>query len=151
MKRRTFTIALLLAAGVRTMEAQERAKQHRIAIVVPVGPVASINDMGGRGWGRVFLEELRRLGDVEGKNLTVDAYSGGGRPEGYADLAHWVVAQAPELIVASTDAIARAARFHNRSPTCSRRGNTAGARDGKAAPDRDRRSRRCHQRHQRKQ
>jgi putative ABC transport system substrate-binding protein len=50
------------------------------------------------------------LGHVEGKNLKVDAYSGGGRPERYADIAREVVDRNPEVIVASTDAVARAVR-----------------------------------------
>ena len=44
MRRRDFTIGLLLAAAARTVRAQERAKQHRIAIVIPAGPVAFISD-----------------------------------------------------------------------------------------------------------
>jgi putative tryptophan/tyrosine transport system substrate-binding protein len=42
------------------------------------------------------------------KNLSVDRYSGGGRPEGYANLARQVVNRNPDVIVASSDAIARA-------------------------------------------
>jgi len=40
MRRRDFAIGLLLASatGVR---AQERAKQHRIAIIIPAGPRGS--------------------------------------------------------------------------------------------------------------
>ena len=107
MRRRDFTTGLLLACATGA-QAQERAKPHQIAIVIPVGPVASLNDPGGRGWGQVFLEELRRLGDVEGDNLTIERYSGEGRPEGYADLARAVVDRKPEVIVASTNAVARA-------------------------------------------
>jgi putative tryptophan/tyrosine transport system substrate-binding protein len=108
MRRRDFAIGLLLAGAVRAVRAQERAKQHRIAILVPAGSVASINDAGGRGWGRVFLEELRGLGDVEGQNLAVQRYSGEGRPEGYADLAREVINRKPDLIVVSGNAVARA-------------------------------------------
>jgi hypothetical protein len=81
MRRRDFIIGLLLAAGARTVQAQERAKQHRIAIVIASGPVARISDPVSRVW-EAFWEELRRLGDVEGQNLIVERYSGGGRPEG---------------------------------------------------------------------
>jgi putative ABC transport system substrate-binding protein len=109
MRRRDFTIGLLLAGGARMGWAQERAKQHRIAIVIPAGPVASIDDPG-RLLYRAFWEELRRLGDVEGKNLTVERYSGEGRPEGYADLAREVVSRNPDVIVAGTNPIALAAR-----------------------------------------
>jgi len=74
MKRRDFTIGLLLAAGARPTRAQERAKQHRIAIVIPAGAVAIISETSSdpirRRFYQSFFEELRRLGDVEGQNLT---------------------------------------------------------------------------------
>ena len=108
MRRRDFTIGLALAAAARSGRAQERVKQHRIAIVT-TGPVARIHDPRVRLF-QAFFQELSRLGDVEGQNLTIEAYSGGGRPEGYADLAREVVNRNPDLIVASTDAIARAVR-----------------------------------------
>jgi putative ABC transport system substrate-binding protein len=69
MRRRDLAIGLLLAAAVGTVRAQERAKQHRIAIVVSTTPAASISDTGNRIW-QAFFEELRRLGDVEGQNLS---------------------------------------------------------------------------------
>jgi putative ABC transport system substrate-binding protein len=108
MRRRDFTIGLLLAGAAGTVRAQGPAKQHRIAIVILAAPVTSISDTGAHAW-QAFFEELRRLGDFEGQNLTVDRYTGEGRPEGYADLAREVVNQKPDAIVASNDAIARAA------------------------------------------
>ena len=87
--------------------AQERAKQHRIAIVIPAGPVADISDTGVRRW-RAFFEELRRTADIEGQNLIVERYSAEGRHAGYGDLAREVVGRNPEVIVAVTDAIAQA-------------------------------------------
>jgi putative tryptophan/tyrosine transport system substrate-binding protein len=109
MKRRDFTVGLLLAATVRTAWAQVPAEQHRIAIIIPSGPVARIDDPGIPFY-QAFWGELRRLGDVEGQNLTVARYSGEGRPEGYADLAREVVNRNPEVIIASSDPIALAAR-----------------------------------------
>jgi len=109
VRRRDFTIGLLLAAAARSVPAQEPAKRRRIAIVIPAGPVARIDDPGIPFY-RAFWEELRRLGDVEGKNLTVERYSGEGRPEGYADLAREVVNRNPQVIVAGTDPVALAAR-----------------------------------------
>jgi putative ABC transport system substrate-binding protein len=78
----------------------------------PAGPVADISATGIRGW-PAFFEELRRLGDIEGQNLTIDRYSGEGRPEGYADLAREVVNRNPDVIVAITTPIAEAARAAN--------------------------------------
>jgi hypothetical protein len=79
MRRRDFAIGLLLAAMVRTIRAQQPAKQHRIAIVVSTAPVSSINDPSRRYW-RAFWEELRRLGDIEGQTLAVELYSGRAGP-----------------------------------------------------------------------
>ena len=98
MRRRDFTIGLLLAADTRTALAQQSAKQHRIAIVIASGPVDRLNDPTSHAW-RAFWEELRRLGDVEGQNLTVERYSGEGRPEGYDDLARLIVRRNPDVIV----------------------------------------------------
>jgi len=112
MRRRDFTIGLLLTATVLTVRAQEQAKQHRIAMIRAAGPVAFMSDTGHPLW-LAFFEELRRLGDVEGQNLTVERYSGEGRPEGFADLARKVVNRNPEVAVALGDAIARAVRAAN--------------------------------------
>jgi putative tryptophan/tyrosine transport system substrate-binding protein len=98
MRRRDFTIGLLLATAAQSLPAQERAQQRRIAIVIASGPATRVDDPASRYW-QAFWEELRRLGDVEGQNLTVERYSAEGRPEGYADLAREVVNRNPDVIV----------------------------------------------------
>ena len=103
-RRRDFIAGLFLAAA----PGPAPAKQHRIAIIIPAGAVVSIS-MTTRFW-RAFFEELRRLGDVEGQNLTVERYSGDGRPEGYADLTRKIVDRNPDVIVAITNPVAAAAR-----------------------------------------
>ena len=108
MRRRDFTTGLLLVAATQSVRAQEPAKQHRIAMIRP-GPVALTSDSGLRIW-RVFLEELRRLGDIEGQNLTVERYSSEGRSEGFADFAREVVSRNPDVIVAITNPVALAIR-----------------------------------------
>jgi putative ABC transport system substrate-binding protein len=114
MRRRDFTIGLLLATAVRTVQAQERGKQRRIAIVIPAGAVAIISetssDLIRLRFYQGFFGELRRLGDVEGQNLTIERYSGEGRPEGFADLAREVVGRSPDVIVAQTNPVALAVR-----------------------------------------
>ena len=62
MKRRDFTIGLLLAGASRMAPAQEPAKQHRIAIVITAGPVAGINDAASRPWQAFWEEPHRRHG-----------------------------------------------------------------------------------------
>jgi putative ABC transport system substrate-binding protein len=108
MRRRDFTVGLLLATAAGAVRAQEPAKQHRIAIIAS-RPVAMIDDPASPVFA-AFFAELRRLGDVEGQNLTVERYSGGGRPAGYADLARQVVSRKPDVIVAGTNPMAQAVR-----------------------------------------
>jgi putative ABC transport system substrate-binding protein len=108
MRRREFTIGLLLAAIAQSAQAQEPVKRYRIAIV-EAGSLANIDDPGSRLW-QSFWKELRRLGDVEGRNLTIERYSGEGRPEGYGDLARKVVDRNPDVIVAVTNPITQAIR-----------------------------------------
>ena len=114
MRRREFTIGLVLATAARTVRAQGQAKPHRIAIVIAGGTIARISETSteptSRRFYQVFFVELRRLVDVEGRNLTIERYAGGGRPEGYADLAREIVSRNPDLIVASTNPIALAIR-----------------------------------------
>jgi putative ABC transport system substrate-binding protein len=114
MRRRDFSFGLLLAVAPRAARAQEPAKRHRIAIVIPAGAVAVISEISSdplrRRFYQSFFEELRRLGDVEGQNLTIERYSGEGRPEGYADLAREVVGRYPDVIVAQTNPVALAVR-----------------------------------------
>ena len=98
MRRRDFTIGVLLASATRA-PAQQPAKSHQIAIVISTGPATRVDDPASRLW-QAFWEELRRLGDVEGQNLTVERYSGEGRPRGFADLAREVVSRNPDVIVA---------------------------------------------------
>jgi putative tryptophan/tyrosine transport system substrate-binding protein len=107
MRRRELTFGLLLAATTQSSWAQERAKHHRIAIVRPAGPTTLISETGIRFY-KEFFKELRRLGDVEGRSLTVERYSGEGRPEGFADLARAVVNRNPEVVVVASDDIAQA-------------------------------------------
>jgi putative ABC transport system substrate-binding protein len=109
VRRRDFTIGLLIAAASGIVEAQERTKQRRIAIVITAGPVAGINDPASRPW-QAYWDELRRLGDVEGQNLIVERYSGEGRPEGYADLTRTVVSRNPDVIVPIGPAMTQAVR-----------------------------------------
>ena len=112
MRRRDFALGLLIAAATQSVRAEESAKQHRIAIVIPSGPVARISDSLPRLY-QPFFEELLRLGDVEGQNLTIERYSGEGRREGFADLAREVVTWNPDVIVAITNPVAEAVRAAN--------------------------------------
>jgi len=111
MKRREFIAGLLFAAATRRVRAQKPEKVHRIALVHPSAPVAELR-ASTRGY-RVFFEELGRLGYVEGRNLTVELFSGEGKKEQFAELARDVVRLKPDAILASGALMAR----HFRSAT----------------------------------
>jgi putative ABC transport system substrate-binding protein len=93
---------------------QKPEKHHRIAIVIAGGTIDRISETTdepvSRRFNQAFFGELRRLGRVEGHNLTIERYTGGGRPEGFADLAREIVSRNPDVIVASTNPVALAVR-----------------------------------------
>jgi putative tryptophan/tyrosine transport system substrate-binding protein len=72
-----------------------------MAVVVPATPVAELSEKSASHQGfRAFFEELPRLGYVEGRNLTIDRFSGEGRAEYYSELARDVVRRNPDVILA---------------------------------------------------
>jgi putative ABC transport system substrate-binding protein len=105
MRRREFLAGLLLAAATRAAWAQQRATQPRIAIFHPAIPAALLTETGGGSAWRAFFGELRRLGYVEGQNLSIERYSAEGHHERYADLARDIVARNPDLIVTGTNPV----------------------------------------------
>jgi putative tryptophan/tyrosine transport system substrate-binding protein len=103
MQRRAF-ISLIggAAASPLAARAQQPARVYRMALHHPSHPTSELTENGGIPYYRVFFEELRRLGYVEGRNLTVSRYSSGGRTEQYADLAREVVRTSPDVILTVT-------------------------------------------------
>lgn len=102
--RRRDVIVLLGGAGAAwplRASAASAERVDRIAWVHPSAPVADLRDDSSVRAYKAFLEELRRLGRVEGKNLTIDRYSGAGLPANYAELARDVVQTRPRVIFTS--------------------------------------------------
>lgn len=75
MKRWDFIASLMAAATTRVAGAEELMKTFRLAIASVATPVAEIQR---QRLVQVFIEELRRLGYVEGKNLVIGWYSAEG-------------------------------------------------------------------------
>jgi putative tryptophan/tyrosine transport system substrate-binding protein len=103
MNRRDLIAGLLVIAATGRARAQQSAKQYRIAIFDAATPAEVMNESTGPDypvWGPLF-KELRRLGYVEGQNLTVERYSGSGSYS--PDLARKVVASNPDVIFADTN------------------------------------------------
>jgi ABC-type uncharacterized transport system substrate-binding protein len=87
------------------LQAQQRAKVYRIAIVQPSRPVKEMNETSSIY--KALFGELRRQGYIEGQNLIVERYSGEGRTAHYAELASEVVRQQPDVILASSNRMVR--------------------------------------------
>jgi putative ABC transport system substrate-binding protein len=103
MKRRDFILGLggaaLCSNAARGQQnspfPQQSTTKKRIAQVVPATKVEVLKDDAPA---RVYFDELKRHGYVEGENLTVERYSGEGRLERYESLAREVVESKPDLI-----------------------------------------------------
>jgi putative tryptophan/tyrosine transport system substrate-binding protein len=109
MRRREFVASIGAAiAGSLSALAQRGSKQHRIALVHSGIPAADLTESAGPFWVRRFLQELRRLGYVEGGNVVVQRYSAEGHQERFAALAREVVTSEPDLIVMNYSVLARA-------------------------------------------
>jgi len=76
MRRREFIAGLgSVAAWPVVGRAQQSSKIHRVAWVSASEPVADMNESSGDRGYRAFLEELRQLGSIEGRNLILERYS----------------------------------------------------------------------------
>jgi putative tryptophan/tyrosine transport system substrate-binding protein len=101
MRRREFVT--LAGGAVAAWPLTAFGKDQRIAIAVPAFPVNEITETGRGPLWRGLLNQLRRLGYVEGQNVVIERYSGEGRASQYAALARDVVSRNPDLIIATNN------------------------------------------------
>ena len=100
MRRRDFIAGLMFAAAMGRAQAQQTGKVYRIAFAHPTAPVTDLTQTSrGSLVTPAILEELTRLGYVEGRNLLIERYSGEGRAAHYPDLARQIIGQNPDLII----------------------------------------------------
>ncbi len=105
MNRRDTVIALLaIAAAPRTGHAQQSAKIPRI------GLLSSFSSSVTARWHTAFLQGLRELGWVEGKNVGIEYRYAEGRSERLPDLAADLVRLKTDIIVAAITPEALAAK-----------------------------------------
>ena len=108
VERREFIVGTLsLLAAPLAVEAQPSGKTYRIALVFASIPVAELTE-SAHPLLRAFFAELRRLGYVEGQNLTVERRSAIGRPERFPEIAAEVVRLNPDVVVVPINRLARA-------------------------------------------
>jgi putative tryptophan/tyrosine transport system substrate-binding protein len=106
MQRRDFIVALGGAAAMPlAARGQTRATPQRMAMFHPAIPPTLLTERGGGSAWRAFFGELRRLGYMEGQNLTIERYWAEGRHDRYADVAREIVARNPDVIVTGTNPV----------------------------------------------
>jgi putative ABC transport system substrate-binding protein len=104
VNRRDVIAGLLVAATIGRAHAQQKTKIYRLAVVHPSAPVSDLSETGSRRY-RAFFQRLRELGYIEGQNLSVERYTGEGRPD--AEMIGEVIRGNPDLIFVVTVALAR--------------------------------------------
>lgn len=100
MRRRDF-ISLLGSAAVAwplAAAAQQSTNSKRLAVFSPSHPSAHLHAHSENKGSRALFAELRRLGQIEGQNLKVEAYGREQNPSGPEALATEIVRSNPDVI-----------------------------------------------------
>jgi putative ABC transport system substrate-binding protein len=98
MRRRDFIIGAISATAVSRAAAQPIANSRRLAIFSLSEPSALMQERSENRYYRVLFSELRRLGHVEGQNLTVERYGREQNTSGPDALAAEVVRSNPDVV-----------------------------------------------------
>src|SRR4051794_13812060 len=99
MRRRDFLAGgLSVAAGVPSAAAQPATAPRRLAIFSLGEPAALMQENSENRYYRALFAELRRLGHVEGQNLTIERYGKEKNIAGPAALVAEVVRQNPDVV-----------------------------------------------------
>jgi putative ABC transport system substrate-binding protein len=103
MERRAFVAgSLALLAAPLDVEAQQAGKLYRIGVLFEGTPLADMTGPVPQSQiFRSFLDGLRELGYVEGKNVLIERRSAEGQPERLSGLAAELVQLNPNVILAS--------------------------------------------------
>ena len=97
MRRREFVAGAVLFAAVTRVAAQPVANRPRLAIVDVSTPISRMYE-DSESYYRVLFTELRRLGQIEGQNLTVERYGKEQNPSDPAAFAAQVVRSNPDVM-----------------------------------------------------
>ncbi|MDI1265709.1 MAG: ABC transporter substrate-binding protein [bacterium] len=99
MRRRDFLAGgLSVAAGVSRAAAQPAAAMRRLAIFSVFEPAALMQEKSENRYYRALFAELRRLGYVEGQNLSIERYGKEKTVSGPAAMVAEVVRQNPDVV-----------------------------------------------------
>jgi len=99
MRRREFLASL---AGASTLPIGAAAQQRKLPLLAMVHPFQPVEVMSRTASlsesNRAFLDELARLGYVEGESIRIDRWTAAGKPERFAALAQEVAQSRPDVI-----------------------------------------------------
>ena len=99
MRRRDFLAGgLSIAAGVSRAAAQPATAPRRLAIFSMGEPAALMHEKSENRYYRALFAELRRLGYVEGQNLTIERYGREKNVSGPAPVVAELVRQNPDVV-----------------------------------------------------
>src|SRR5215207_2719990 len=99
MRRREFLASLAGASTLPFGAAAQERKLPVLAMVHPSNPVEVMSRSPSLSEGnRAFLDELTRLGCVEGETIRIDRWTAGGKAERFAALAQEVAQSQPDVI-----------------------------------------------------
>jgi putative tryptophan/tyrosine transport system substrate-binding protein len=99
MRRREFIAgAVLIVAGASRAAAQPAGASQRLAIFSPSEPSALMHEKSDNRYYRALFAELRRLGHVEGQNLTIEKYGIEQNSTGPVALAAEVIRSNPDVV-----------------------------------------------------
>jgi ABC-type uncharacterized transport system substrate-binding protein len=104
MDRRTFLCGLTDAIILSPLAASAEPPTRRIGLLMTTTPVAASHIAAA------FAEGLRELGHVEGKDVVLEYRWAEGKPERFAEMAAELVRHKVDVIVASSQAPALAAK-----------------------------------------
>ena len=97
MRRREFVAGAVMFAAVTRVAAQPVANRRRLAIVDVSNLISRMYEDSESHY-RVLFTELRRLGQIEGQNLTVERYGKEHNPSDLAAFAAQVVRSNPDVM-----------------------------------------------------
>ncbi|SHL44405.1 putative ABC transport system substrate-binding protein [Bradyrhizobium lablabi] len=98
MRRREFIAGAISAATVSRLAAQPAGTSQRLAIFSPSEPSALMHERSENRYYRALFDELRRLGHLEGQNLTVETYGSEQNTSGFAAMAAEVIRSKPDVV-----------------------------------------------------
>jgi putative tryptophan/tyrosine transport system substrate-binding protein len=98
MRRRAFLGALFGAVALPIAATAQQSGRKRLAIFSPSEPRANLQERSESKFSRILFTELRRLGHIEGQNLTVESYGREQNTSGSEALAMGIVESNPDVI-----------------------------------------------------